>query len=212
MKKIALILAVMFASTLVSAQISFGPKIGYNTSKLSIDKSDIKTELKNSFQFGLFARLGTKYYLQPELNWLTQGGVFKKPGDEGSLSPFKQEIKLNTVQVPALIGIELIDLKVANIRAMAGPVASFVTNKEIESTDGDEYIKPIEQADIQDIVWSAQLGVGVDVLMFTLDVRYNLGLNKVIGEVDYEENGEMKSLNFDSRTSGFNVSLGWKIF
>ena len=208
MKRIAIVLVIIFAASYANAQISFGPKIGYNTSKLSVDKSDIKTDLKNSFQFGVFLRLGNKIYVQPELTWLTQGGVFKKPGDEGNLSPFKQEIDLKTVQVPALIGYELIDLKIANIRAFAGPVASFVTNKEIDSNESEGYIKPIQEADLKDILWSAQIGVGADVLMFTLDIRYNIGISKVLGDVEYE--GE--KLTFDSRASVFNVSLGWKIF
>lgn len=212
MRKIVLILAVMFAATALQAQISFGPKIGYNTSKLSTDKEEISSNLKNSFQFGIFLRLGNKYYIQPELNYLTQGGVYKNPGEDGSLAPFEQEINLKTIQIPAMIGVELIDLKVGNIRAMAGPVASIITNKEIETTNTSGYISPIEDADIEDMIWSGQVGLGADVLMFTLDVRYNFGLNKVIGEVDYQHEGETKSIVFDSRTSGWNVSLGWKIF
>ncbi|MDZ7743778.1 MAG: porin family protein [Bacteroidota bacterium] len=207
MKKLAIVIVIIFAASFANAQISFGPKIGYNTSKLSVDKSDIKTDLKNSFQFGLFLRLGSKIYFQPEVNWLTQGGVFKKPGSEGNLSPFKQEIEMKTVQVPALVGYKLLNLKVANIRAFAGPVASFVTNKKIDSDDSQGYIEPIEQADLKDIIWSAQIGVGADVLMFTLDIRYNIGLSKVIGDIEYED----ETITFDSRASGFNVSLGWKI-
>ncbi len=207
MKKLAIVIVIIFAASYANAQISFGPKIGYNTSKLSTDKSDIKTDLKNSFQFGLFLRLGSKIYVQPEINWLTQGGVFKKPGTEGNLSPFKQEIEMKTVQVPALLGYKLLNLKVANVRAFAGPVASFVTNKTIDSDDGQGYIEPIEQADLKDIIWSAQIGVGADVMMFTLDIRYNIGLSKVIGDVEYQD----QTLTFDSKTSGFNVSLGWKI-
>lgn len=209
MKRILLIVVVFLAANTAFSQFTFGPKIGYNTSKLSVDRSDIKTDLKNSFQFGLFARFGKKYYLQPELNWLTQGGVFKNTEEQENLEKFDQEIKLKTVQVPVLIGVKLVNLKIMNLRAHAGPVASFVTDKEIDSKKLNDYFEPIKQADLKDIIWSAQIGLGVDVLMFTLDIRYNLGLNKVIGDINLE-NGER--INFDSRASGFNVSLGWKIF
>lgn len=206
MKKAILVLAVLFTTTLVHAQFSFGPKIGYNTSKLSVEKTDIKTDLKNSFQFGVFLRIGKKYYVQPELAFLTQGGIFKTPSISGGLSPFKQEVNLKTVQVPLMIGVKAVDLKVANIRIMAGPVASFVTKKTIENKVAD-YAEPIKQADLKDAIWSAQIGIGADVLMFTLDIRYNLGLSKIIDKVKIGE----EDVVFDSKTSGFNITLGWKI-
>ncbi len=209
MKRILLILVVFLAANTAFSQFTFGPKIGYNTSRLSVDRSDIETNLKNSFQFGLFARMGTKYYLQPELNWLTQGGVFENNEEQEDLKKFDQEIKLKTVQVPVLVGVKLVNLKIMNLRAHAGPVASFVTNKEIDSKKLNDYFEPIKEADLKDIIWSAQIGLGVDVMMFTLDIRYNIGFNKVINDIEMDDGGR---INFDSKASGFNVSLGWKIF
>ncbi len=199
MKKLILILAITFIATTSFSQISFGPKIGYTTSKLSIDKSDIKSDLKSSFQFGAFLRLGTKIYVQPEINWVTEGGVFK-PISLGSISPFEDDVKLSTIQIPFLIGAKVFDLKVANLRVFAGPSASIVTDKTIEGTSD----LGIQIDNIEDLIWGLQIGAGVDVLMLTLDVRYNIGLSKVIGDVN--------GTSFDSKTNGFNVSLGWKIF
>lgn len=210
MKKIVLLLAFFVAANITFAQLHFGPKIGYNTSKLSVDKTDISSGLKNSFQFGAFVRLGgsgeSKIYLQPEVNFLTQGGIFDGVELE-SLSPFKQEVNLKTVQIPLIVGAKLIDLKVASLRILGGPAASIVTNSEIENKISN-YIEPIKEADIKNMIWSFQVGAGIDVLMFTLDIRYNIGLNKLIDKINID--GE--PVSFESKTSGFNVSLGWKIF
>ncbi|MCK4638410.1 MAG: hypothetical protein KAT33_03225, partial [Bacteroidales bacterium] len=95
MRKLVLTFVLIFASSMIFAQFTLGPKIGYNTSKLSVDQSEIETSLKNSFQFGIFARIGkfdSKLYVQPEINWLTQGGVFKQPSLSGGISPFEQEV------------------------------------------------------------------------------------------------------------------------
>lgn len=213
MKKIILILVAVSMVQLASAQFNLGIKIGYNTSKPSIDQSQIKTDLKNSFQFGVFTRLGNKVYVQPELNWLTQGGIFKDTEGKIWNSPFKQTVKLNTVQVPVMIGYKLINLKIVNLRGHLGPVASFVTDKTIKTDDWSGYIDPIKGKDVKDILWSAQIGMGVDVLMFSLDIRYNIGLTKMIKEVQYKDpvSGEMKTTKFDSSISGFNITLGWKI-
>lgn len=204
MKKTILIAAVMFLYIGVSAQISFGPKIGYTTSKLSTDQSDIKSDLKSSFLYGAFVRLGTKTYIQPEINWYTSGSVFKAPSIGGGLSPIEQELTMKNIQIPLYIGHKIADLKLVNIRVMAGPTATIVVDKSVESKSGNGFIAPIKEADIEDLQWGFQLGAGVDVMMFTLDVHYYTGINKIIKEVE--------GIKFDSRPSGFMVSLGWKIF
>jgi len=79
---------------------------------------------------------------------------------------------------------------------------SFVTNKEITiTTDSGE--EAFDGAHIKDAIWSFQLGLGVDVLMFTLDVRYEWGLNNLWEPMDGEAH--------DMKSNLWNISLGWKI-
>lgn len=196
MKKIILLATIVFLTSTAFTQISFGPKIGYYTSDLSVDKSTIKSDLKSSFQFGAFLRLGTKIYVQPEIIWATEGAVFKDVG-----IGFEDDIELKTIQIPLLVGVKIFDLKVANLRIHGGPTASIVTNKSI--TKFGDLGSGFDEVDFEDLIWSFQIGAGIDVLMLTLDLRYNIGISKVIGEVD--------GIAYDSKTNGFNVSLGWKI-
>lgn len=207
MKRILLFLVAIIITTTAFSQISFGPKIGYNTAKLSLDRNDINSELKNNFQFGVFLRLGQKIYVQPELNFLTQGSIFKTPLTEGTLSPFHQEVNLKTIQIPILIGIKLIDLKMVSIRIFGGPTASIVQDKTIVNKV-ESYIEPITSADISDIIWSFQVGGGVDVMGITVDVRYNVGLVNVLNKVQVGDD----LIPFESKTNGFAVSIGYKIF
>lgn len=202
MKKITLVLAMLLAGSFAFGQISLGPKIGYNTSKLTVDDEQISADLKNSFNFGLFLRIGKKIYLQPEVNWLTRGSVFKKP-QVGDVKPINQEIDMKSIEIPVLVGWRLINLGAANIRVMAGPSASIITNTEVSTSDPDEYINPIKDSDIEDLVWGFNVGAGVDVLMFTLDVRYQMGINEVITKVE--------NFDFNSKNNVFAISLGWKI-
>ncbi len=200
MKRFTFVMILLLSAGFAFGQISLGPKVGFNTSKLTEDVEGIKSDLKNSFNFGVFLRVGNKIYLQPEVNWMTRGGVFKTP-DQSSLSPVNQEIDLKTIEIPVLVGWRIINLGIANIRVMAGPSGSFVVNKKIKTKTANE---PIKDGDIKDMIWGLNLGAGVDVLMFTLDVRYQIGLNEVI-----ERASEM---NFNSRNNVFSISLGWKIF
>jgi hypothetical protein len=76
-------------------------------------------------------------------------------------------------------------------------------DKTIQTTDGSSYTGYLKDADINDLNWGFNLGGGIDVLMFTLDVRYQMGLNDVIGTV--------QEFNINSRDNLFSISLGWKI-
>jgi len=213
MKRIILILAAVIITSTAFSQLTFGPKIGYNTAKLSLDRSDINSDLKNNFQFGVFLRIGKKIYIQPEVNWLTQGSIFKTPLTGGTIPPFTQEVNLKTIQIPILIGVRLIDLKMVNLRVFGGPTASIVQSKTIDDSI-DNLINPITGTDIKDMIWSFQVGAGVDVYGLTVDFRYNVGLINVINKVgiDVDGDGVLDQTPFESKINGFNVTVGWKIF
>jgi hypothetical protein len=200
MRKLTFLFVFILSASIAFGQFSVGPKIGFNTNKLTTDLDSISNDLSNNFHFGAFVRIGKKIYVQPEINWLTVGGVLK---NEKGLNPFKQEIKMKTIEIPVIIGWRIINFGVGNVRILAGPSASIVMDKEIKTTEGEGYIEPIKDSDIQDLIWGFNLGAGVDVLMFTLDVRYQMGINDVINSV--------QEFNINSRNNMFSVSLGWKI-
>lgn len=196
MKKLILFLVIAFVSANLYAQlpVNFGPKFGYTSSKLKTDLTGINEEIKNGFEVGAFVRVKVKkLYLQPEIYYAVKGGVL----DTINLS---SEITLNTLDIPILIGYKVIGKDAFNFRIFAGPVASFIVNKKIK-VDGKEIADDIVDKSIKDAIWGVQLGAGIDILMFTLDVRYELGLNDIGGN---DTGVEMKS-------NTFHVSLGWKI-
>lgn len=200
MKKFTFLFLLILAGSVAFGQFSIGPKVGYNTSTLTTDLDSIKSDLSNNFHFGVFVRIGKKIYIQPELNYLTTGGVFKS---DAALNPVKTEIKLKNIEIPIILGWRIINFGVGNIRILLGPSATIVMDKTITTTEGSGYIDPITDADINDLNWGFNLGAGVDVLMFTLDARYQMGLNDVIGSV--------QNFNINSRNNLFSISLGWKI-
>jgi len=206
MKKVVLITAVFLISMLGYGQFHVGPQIGYTASNLSIDKDSITNGLKNNFVAGVFFRFGKKIYVQPEINWLTQGSVFKYPSF-GNLSPIEQNIKLNTIQVPVNIGWRMINLEIVNIRIFAGVVANFITNTTITTSGGDAnyYDALPSEDDFGKTQWQWDAGVGVDVLMFAIDVKYMGGLNNILKDFSYENN------TLSSKSNLFMVTLGWKI-
>lgn len=200
MKKFIASFVLILASTALMAQFNIGPKIGYTASKLSTDGGDIKEDMKSTLHFGAFARLGTKTYLQPELLFMTKGTKFGYSLADG----VKQDVKLNTIDIPVLVGFRLLDLKLANVRAMAGPVASLVINKDVDNVaDLDDELM---ESDLKDANWGFQVGVGADVLSLTLDIRYEIGLSNMF------DGEQTSSFNTDDiKNNTFLVTLGWKI-
>lgn len=199
MKKAFLFSALLFLGVTVFGQFTIGPKIGVTMSKLTTNFPDIKEEMKTGFQFGAFARFGEKIYVQPELMFVTKGGIIKS---ETGLST-KTKVNLSTVQIPVMIGYRLLNLSVVNARIMGGPAISFVTNKEITLSTGN-LEGAVTDNEIKDAIWSLQLGAGVDVLMFTLDVRYEWGLNNIYDPPSGAE-------EYDIKNNLWTISLGWKI-
>ena len=196
MKKAALILAVIFLSSITYAQspVTFGPKTGFTTSKLKKDISELEEDFKSGFQAGVFLRGNIKkFYIQPELYYALKGGKLDSTN-------YNKEYSLGTLDVPIIVGYKVIGKEAFNFRIFAGPVASFILNKKIK-LNGDEIADDLAEKSLQDAIWGLQMGVGFDVLMFTLDVRYELGLNDISSS---DTKGSVKS-------NSFHISLGWKI-
>lgn len=208
MKKITTILTILLLSGTMFGQFHIGPQIGYTASNLTVNKSEIENNLRSNLLVGVFARFGKKIYVQPEVNWLTQGSLIKYP----SLSdptPVEQTIKLNTIQIPVSIGWRFINLDVVNIRIMGGVTANFIMNTDIETKNATvDDIYPNED-DFGNMQWQWQLGVGVDVLMFAIDVKYFGGINNIM---DKDVTVDTETYSVSSKSNLFEVTLGWKIF
>jgi len=153
--------------------------------------------LKTGYDLGVFARFGGKCYFQPELLYSTNGVKFSN-FPVGSSSP--SDINIHSINVPLMFGARLINLKVINVRVIGGPIASFLVDKKV-SYQG--VIDQTRMVSIKDSKWGFQFGAGIDVLMFTLDLRYNLDFNKQISQ---------QVSQFDWKRQAVNVSLGWKLF
>lgn len=202
MRKIIILILALGLSVPIFAQLPafcIGPKIGYNTTKLSPDPDVISSELKSNFQYGAFVRVGNKVFIQPEINYVTKGGQLKSK-DSGD--PISQEITLKTLTIPLLLGVKIIDLKAASIHIIGGPAASFAIDKGISVTNPGSTWPVNSTNDIKRASWAIQAGAGVDVLIFTFDIRYEFGMSNIY-------NG---SSDISLKNNLVNVSLGLKLF
>lgn len=210
MKKIAwvLILSMLPLGLFAQGPISFGPKIGWNSARLTTDYKQYINDIKSGYQGGLFVSLYLKnLYLQPEAYFSVKRGALHStvdPFNPTTTFSMEQSVKLTSVDVPLILGYRLLDLKLIRLRLWGGPVASFLINKEFTlSVNGISQTDRITRDDFRDPIWSGQVGAGLDVLMLTFDVSYGFGLGNL---------GSAHSLSDLGLSNMVYCSLGWRIF
>lgn len=222
MKKNIFIAVFLLSVSSVFAQFNFGIKAGYNSSlglnNLSSVKTgdynlnSVKSELSNGFHLGLFGRLNfAKIYFQPEFLYAMGKKDYTVTFQDvqNNSVTYDKLVTISTLDVPLLLGYKLLDLKVANLRVFAGPKLRFNAGSSLDfgnlvktggSVTKDQLVQDVKAAQL-----GLEAGVGVDVLMFTLDARYN-----VIGDM-YQT--KLNSLTIDNIPANtFVISLGWKLF
>lgn len=213
--------------------LAIGPKVGYQTAKLSYQKADIKSNFSNHFTAGLFGRVTLgRLYVQPEVLYFKTSNIF-----DGHVNGVESENLFNlptgahvnltlnqmNLQVPVMVGVNILDLDIVTLRAQAGPTANFVLKSqtiydktytldgqqsEIANTTTDQ------DFDTKAISWGVQAGLGVDVLKrITLDINYNFGLSKMFDALNQTTLGETFDFsNIDNtKQNTFMVTLGIKL-
>jgi hypothetical protein len=202
-------LLTLVLSTFAVGPFTIGVKAGINSSKITTDNfsgsgaypytfNDFKSDAKSGFNIGVFARIGTKIYLQPELLYCVRNG--QSVPVLGSSGATTQTLKLNTIQVPVLLGMKLIDLKLASVRAFTGPAMSVVMKSSSVTYTGSS-TGNFDPKNFKNNIWDWQLGGGVDVGMFTFDVRYSWGITNI---------SDVSTIGFSNKGNTLTFSLGFK--
>lgn len=219
MKKVLVLFAALFMATIANAQISpitFGPKVGYQTTKLSLDENVIKSDFKGNMAFGVFARLTIKnIVLQPELLYFKSGKVFEVSalGNDWGLNNLIPNptftINQSNLALPVMIGYQFLDIPIIKMRANVGPVFYFALGKAEYSMNGEDIPLPVEKA-TENMTMGAALNLGVDIWKLTLDINYSLGLTDVFDD-ELEVGSYEVNLGDDTKQNIFTVTLGFKI-
>jgi hypothetical protein len=181
MKKYILSLALLTTVGLsAKAQFTLGLKGGVNVSKLNTD--NFTQSSIAGYQFGAFARFGKGLFLEPELYAASKGGQFNFESN-GSTTGGNARVRFTTLDVPVLIG-ESFGASSFNIRAMVGPVYSYVLDRNSSFSDNLSSAYQ-DLGDFNHSTLGYQAGLGVDLGNIALDGRYEGGLtsiNKTYGE------------------------------
>ena len=220
MRKGLLIIISVFIGTIAMAQVlpNIGIRGGLTASSLNTTNASANFDSENvlGYQGGVFARINIgKFYIQPELIYNHRSTKLEYEIEplidlEEQAVGVHSEIAIGTFDIPVLLGFKIIKTKLLNLRVFIGPEISFATNKNITydytTSDGEEFEGQEGEISLDDFnktTWYMQAGAGVDVLMFTFDIRYEKGLSDLFeGEV-----GDMGTINLKHNVWVFTLGL-----
>ena len=225
MKKLLLVLAVVLFANVARAEgfgFCLGPKIGYQTTKLSWEKAEIKKGFSDHFTAGVFGRITIhNFIIQPELLWFKSGQVFDFDIDPSVNVGQNVNVDLNpsltltqqNLAFPIFLGYQ-IDGGLLKLRANVGPVMYFLLSQKQEvDANGETQSVNFKNLDAKEMTWGAALNVGLDVWKLTLDINYSFGLSKFFksDSVDWSFGNSSGSFALDkTKQNVFTITLGLK--
>ncbi len=163
--------------------INFGAKVGMTSQETDIKLNNttaIKNTIKNAtgYHVGLVARVKLPVvFIQPELlyNWYKTSINATILGTE-----LGSDVKINSFEVPLMLGARCGLGKVIGFRVNAGPVFNLATDVSVSNDALGEYYK--SSFNKQSVTWTA--GLGIDLFSLMLDVRYNGQFKKNSDTID----------------------------
>lgn len=203
MKKIILIaLTFIGLSNIVNAQeLKLGVKAGMNFSKLKSNDKWFNSDTKAGYQAGLWGRVGIAgFHIQPEAYFTSKSASVHADLNNTATDLVKGDIKFTNIDVPILLGTKF-GIGPLSTRLQAGPLFSFVLKENNPYAESINAAYKEALTNYKKQFSSMVFGAGVDILKFTVDLRYELGLGNIS---KYE--GEKQKLNL------WTLSVGYSIF
>lgn len=206
MKRVAVVLTLLFISSVGYSQSALGIKGGVNLTNISTEAGSLKNNInesldtKTGFVFGVWGRLGQKLYLQPELLIATKGGeVEVTPVGGGPIQVI--DAKYTNLDIPVLVGFKPMKW----LRVMGGPVASLKLSENQKLKESLAEYTTNTDAAFENATWGYQVGVGVKLLGVELDLRKEGSLTD-INALSFKNEDK-----FSQRASGWQLTLGFTI-
>lgn len=191
-----LVTATIFgANAQLLPSFQFGVKAGLNFSSLkSEDGKFLDASTRTGYQAGVWARIGgAGVHFQPELYLTGKSSEAKLVDPERDA---EGNITFTSLDLPLLLGTR-IGFGPAGLRIVAGPVVSFVVDKNI----GDALAKVPEFSEYKNQAWAVTGGLGLDISNFRIDARYEHGLSEL-----------SKNDSAPQKVNLWTVGIGYRLF
>ena len=203
MKKFILVIAALtFSIAAYSQGFEIGIKGGLNITAAGAVKNlvpGVGISSKNTYNGGVYGRFKIKLigiFVQPELVYNTRGYNFNITAN-GITYNIKQQAYY--LDVPVLVGLKVFKF----LRVYAGPNFQYLLKNEITGIDN---IVTFQKTDMKKANTGVQLGFGLDLSKFRVDVKYDFNPTDMGSPFSYQN--QVQSI----KTSMVTIQLGYKLF
>ena len=176
---------------LAFSQAHVGIYMGANFMGVNMQSPDLSSQTQAGYQAGAYFRAGKILYGQAGLEYQHSrvDFTFSDTADAAMTGP----VKLNMIKLPLYAGVNLLPMtdRVVNVRVYAGPTLGYIFNVPLNDVD-------LQLSDFKQVRIDGTVGAGLDILLFSVDVGYNFGVNQLFTD------------EFDGKTHYAFVNAGLK--
>jgi hypothetical protein len=174
----------MISMTGLQSQSTFNPKVGINASGVNARLNDITAEARFGWNVGfdvekgkgfMYRRFGLHYYQYT-------AALFQEINTPGDIR-ISDHTTIQSVKMPLNLGLRLTGKGgFMNINAFGGITPTYVVNVQ------ERNVVPFTRDALQDFSFGANAGINVDILIFSVDLNYELGLTPFFNGADGRNN------------------------
>lgn len=191
MRKVLWVIGLALIAPPAFAQLSFSPQAGINIARLSDDLPNQEQLPRAGFHAGSYFRLGDEVvFLQPGIFWQQTSISLRNRRNPTA----ENHLDFGGIQTPVLLGVKAVASRVFELRFVAGPSLWFVTDVQDNPYN-------VTKDRVRNTIWGVTGGIGVQVLILSLDISYEHGLSRVF-EHDFQPGASSKN-NVVRFTGGF---------
>ena len=166
MKKLLITFLILMTTVVGFSQIPYiniNPSFGLNNSDL---KSSVADQVKssNGYKIGLAVELGDKQFLEPGAYYVSYSSI-------QTVGATTESLNFSATQLQLYYGFKFMDLGVFKMKFHVGPTYEIIGKVETNNLS-------IDKSDFNDGKWGGNVGLGAQVLFFTVFFDYNFGLSE----------------------------------
>ena len=173
---VAVLTLVTFSSYNTQAQNNktvINPKVGVNLSAVDGNLGNLQAAAKIGWNAGVDFRVGgKKIFLSPGLHFNNYTARLVNDIDTDTQVNFKDETTIQALKAPVNIGFDITGKKqLLNLYLKGG-----VTPTMILAVNEKAGI-PFSKDDLKTFSWGANVGLGMDITILTVDLNYEIGMS-----------------------------------
>jgi hypothetical protein len=159
--------------TQAQTQTVVNPKVGVNLSAVDGNLGDLQAAAKVGWNAGVDLRVGgKKVFLNPGLHFYNYTARLVNDINTDTQLNFRDETTIQAIKAPINIGFDLTGKKqLLNLFLKGG-----VTPTMVMAVNEKAGI-PFSKDDLKTFAWGANVGLGLDITILTVDLNYEIGMS-----------------------------------